>query len=392
MNSFDFYSPTYFVFGRGREDETGRYVKRFGGSRVMIVYGGRSAKASGLLDRVKASLDAEGVGAVEFGGVKPNPRSGLVYEGIELARKEKVDFVLAVGGGSVIDSAKAIAMGVPYEGDFWDFFSGKVPGTALPVGTVLTIAASGSEGSPDAVITNEKTLDKSAAEADCLRPRFSVMDPALTESLPPFQTACGVTDIISHAFERYFTPTRDVETTDRLLEGVVLAVMHEARRVMADPHDYEARANIMWAGMVVHNDIMGVGRKQDWNSHHLEHVLSAVYDCAHGAGLSVIMPAWMSYCVEHSDAMRFAQMAARIFGCQMDFDDPRRTAREGVEAFRAFLRSIGMPLSFAELGADPNEIPRLVEMSNIGDGVTGGYVGLDRAAHREIYEIAAGLR
>ena len=392
MNNFDFYSPTYFVFGRDRENDAGKYVKKFGGSRVLVVYGGQSAKKSGLLDRVKASLEAEGLPSLELGGVKPNPRSGLVYEGIELARKEKVDFLLAVGGGSVIDTAKTIAMGVPYDGDFWDFFSGKVPEVSLPVGVVLTLAASGSEGSPDAIITNEKTLEKTAAEADCIRPKFSIMDPVLTESLPPFQTACGITDIISHAFERYFTPTKNVETTDRMLEGIVLAMMHEGRRVMKDPHDYEARANIMWAGMVVHNDVMGVGRKQDWNSHHLEHVLSAVFDCAHGAGLSVIMPAWMSYCVEHSDALRFAQMATRIFGCQMDFDDPKRTAREGVEAFKNFLRELNMPLTFAEIGADPASIPRLVEMNNIGDGVTGGYVGLDRAAHFEIYETAAGLR
>ena len=393
MNSFDFYSPTYFVFGRDRENETGAYVKKFGGSRVLVVYGGQSAKRSGLLGRIEESLSSAGLYCVELGGVKPNPRSGLVYEGIELCRKEKIDFLIAVGGGSVIDTAKSIAMGVPYEGDFWDFFDGKTPETALPVGTVLTIAASGSEGSPNAIITNEKTLEKNAAEADCIRPRFSVLNPALTESLSAFQTACGVTDIISHAFERYFTNTPDVETTDRMLEGVVLAMLHEGRRVMEDPHNYEARANIMWAGMVCHNDVMGVGRKQDWNSHHLEHVLSAVYDCAHGAGLAVIMPAWMDYCIEHPpDALRFAQMATRLFGCEMDFADPKRTAREGVAAFRGFLRSIGMPLSFQEIGADARDIPKLVEMNNIGDGVTGGYVGLDRQAHFEIYEIAAGLR
>lgn len=279
-----------------------------------------------------------------------------------------------------------------YDGDFWDFFSGKAPEKALPVGTVLTIAASGSEGSPDAIITKADTLEKNAAEADCLRPRFSILNPALTESLPPYQTACGVTDIMAHAFERYFTNTPDVETTDRLLEGVLLAMLHEGRRVMADPHNYEARANIMWAGMVCHNDVMGVGRKQDWNSHHLEHVLSALYDCAHGAGLAVIMPAWMRYCVEHGGEKRFAQMAVRVFGCQMDFDDPKRTAMEGVNAFRAFLKDIGMPLTFAEIGADPADIPKLVEMNHIGDGVTGGYIGLDRAAHQEIYEIAAGMR
>ena len=392
MNDFDFYSPTYFVFGRGREAEAGTYVKKFGGSRVLVLYGGQSAKKSGLLDRVLASLNGAGLHTVELGGVKPNPRSGLVYEGIDLCRKEGIDFLLAVGGGSVIDTAKAIAIGVPYEGDFWDFFSGKVPEKALPVGTVLTIAASGSEGSPDSIITNEKTLDKNSAEADCLRPCFSILDPALTESLPPYQTACGVTDIMAHAFERYFTNTEDVEVTDRLLEGVLLTMLHEGPRVMADPHDYGARANIMWAGMVCHNDMMGVGRKQDWNSHHLEHVLSALYDCAHGAGLAVIMPAWMRYCADHHDGLRMAQMAVRVFGCQMDFADPRRTALEGIAAFRAFLKSMGMPLTFAEIGADPADIPKLVEMNHVGGGVTGGYVGLTSDAIREIYEIAAGLR
>ena len=392
MNDFDFYSPTYFVFGRGREAEAGTYVKKFGGSRVLVLYGGQSAKKSGLLDRVRASLTGAGLHTAELGGVKPNPRSGLVYEGIDLCRKEGIDFLLAVGGGSVIDTAKAIAIGVPYEGDFWDFFSGKVPEKALPVGTVLTIAASGSEGSPDSIITNEKTLDKNSAEADCLRPCFSILDPALTESLPPYQTACGVTDIMAHAFERYFTNTEDVEVTDRLLEGVLLTMLHEGPRVMADPHDYGARANIMWAGMVCHNDMMGVGRKQDWNSHHLEHVLSALYDCAHGAGLAVIMPAWMRYCADHHDGLRMAQMAVRVFGCQMDFADPRRTALEGIAAFRAFLKSMGMPLTFAEIGADPADIPKLVEMNHVGNGVTGGYVGLTSDAIREIYEIAAGLR
>ena len=342
------------------------------------------------MDRVQDSLSAAGLYAAELGGVKPNPRSGLVYEGIDLCRREHIDFLLAVGGGSVIDTAKAIAIGVPYDGDFWDFFSGKMPEQALPVGTVLTIAASGSEGSPDSIITNEKTLEKNGAEADCLRPCFSVLDPALTESLPAYQTACGITDIMAHTFERYFTNTPDVEVTDRMLEGVLLAMLHEGRRVMEDPHNYEARANIMWAGMVCHNDIMGVGRQQDWNSHHLEHVLSAKYDCAHGAGLAVIMPAWMRYCAEHGGEKRLAQMAVRVFGCQMDFDDPKRTALEGIEAFRAFLRSIGMPLTFAEIGADPADIPELVEMNHIGDGKTGGYIGLDRQAHFDIYNLAAG--
>lgn len=390
MNNFTFYSPTMFAFGQGEASRVGALVRQFGGSKVLLVAGGGSVKKNGAYDAVAASLKEAGFPWCELWGVQANPRSGKVYEGIDLARTEGADFLLAIGGGSVIDTAKAIAIGVPYDGDFWDFFSGKVPEQALPVGTVLTIAASGSEGSPDSIITNEKTLEKNGAEADCLRPCFSVLDPALTESLPAYQTACGITDIMAHTFERYFTNTPDVEVTDRMLEGVLLAMLHEGRRVMEDPHNYEARANIMWAGMVCHNDIMGVGRQQDWNSHHLEHVLSAKYDCAHGAGLAVIMPAWMHYCAEHGGEKRLAQMAVRVFGCQMDFDDPKRTALEGIEAFRAFLRSIGMPLTFAEIGADPADIPELVEMNHIGDGKTGGYIGLDRQAHFDIYNLAAG--
>ena len=390
MNNFTFYAPTMFAFGQGEASRVGALVRQFGGSKVLLVAGGGSVKKNGAYDAATAALKAAGIPWHELWGVQANPRSGKVYEGIDLARTEGVDFLLAIGGGSVIDTAKAIAIGVPYDGDFWDFFSGKVPEQALPVGTVLTIAASGSEGSPDSIITNEKTLEKNGAEADCLRPCFSVLDPALTESLPAYQTACGITDIMAHTFERYFTNTPDVEVTDRMLEGVLLAMLHEGRRVMDDPHNYEARANIMWAGMVCHNDIMGVGRQQDWNSHHLEHVLSAKYDCAHGAGLAVIMPAWMHYCAEHGGEKRLAQMAVRVFGCQMDFDEPKRTALEGIEAFRAFLRSIGMPLTFAEIGADPADIPELVEMNHIGDGKTGGYIGLDRQAHFDIYNLAAG--
>lgn len=390
MNNFTFYAPTMFAFGQGEASRVGALVRQFGGSKVLLVAGGGSVKKNGAYDAVAASLKEAGLPWCELWGVQANPRSGKVYEGIDLARTEGVDFLLAIGGGSVIDTAKAIAIGVPYDGDFWDFFSGKVPEQALPVGTVLTIAASGSEGSPDSIITNEKTLEKNGAEADCLRPCFSVLDPALTESLPAYQTACGITDIMAHTIERYFTNTPDVEVTDRMLEGILLAMLHEGRRVMEDPHNYEARANIMWAGMVCHNDIMGVGRQQDWNSHHLEHVLSAKYDCAHGAGLAVIMPAWMRYCAEHGGEKRLAQMAVRVFGCQMDFDDPKRTALEGIEAFRAFLHSIGMPLTFAEIGADPADIPELVEMNRIGDGKTGGYVGLDKQAHFDIYNLAAG--
>ena len=387
MNDFNFYSPTEFVFGRGRECETGRYVKKYGGSSVLIHFGGGSAVKSSLLDKVKKSLEEEGVAYFELGGVKPNPRDTLVYEGIELCRREGIDFILAVGGGSVIDSAKGIAAGVVYEGDFWDFYCGKKVGKALPVGVVVTISAAGSEGSGDSVITKEEGMLKRATGSDALRPRFSVLDPELTMTLPAYQTACGATDIMAHVFERYFTNTKEVEITDRLCEAVLKTMLRETPRVIADPQNYDARANIMWAGMVAHNNIVGVGREQDWNSHGLEHELSGLYDCAHGAGLAVIMPAWMEFVCKH-DVMRFCQMATRVFGVDMDFADPEKTAREGIRRFRTFLHSIGMPINFAELGAKEEDIPVLVEKLGVGDGRTGGFVHLSSEDAAEIYRIA----
>ena len=389
MNDFQFCSPTEFVFGRGKENEAGNLVKKHGGTKVLLHFGGGSARRSGLLDRIKASLAAAGIGCVELGGVKPNPRDTLVYEGIELCRKEGVDFILAVGGGSSIDSSKAIAMGVPYEGDFWDFYSGKaLLHAALPVGTVLTIAAAGSEGSGDSVVTREADGLKRGTGSDLIRPRFSILNPELTCTLPAYQTACGATDIMAHVFERYFTNTREVEITDRLCEAVLLTMVKETPRVIAQPDLYEARANIMWAGTVAHTNIVGVGREQDWNSHGIEHELSALYDCAHGAGLAVIMPAWMEFVYQH-DVMRFAQIAVRLWGCQMNFAHPEVTALEGIRRFRQFLHSIGMPVNFAELGAKEEDIPKLVEKFGIGDGKTGGFVSLSAADITEIYRIAA---
>ena len=320
--------------------------------------------------------------------MKPNPRDTLVYSGIELCRSEGVDFILAVGGGSVIDSSKAIAIGVPYDDDSWDMYSGKPVEMALPVATVLTIAAAGSEGSGDSVITKEDGMLKRGTGSDLLRPRFSIMDPALTQTLPAYQTACGATDITAHVFERYFTNTTEVEITDRLCEAVLLTMVKEAPRVIADPDNYEARANIMWAGMVAHNNLCGVGREQDWNSHGLEHELSGLYDVAHGAGLAVIMPAWMEYVHGHN-VMRFCQMATRVFGCQMNYENPEATALEGIQRFRAFLHSIGMPINFTELGAKEDDIPMLVEKLGIGDGTTGGFMKLNRDDITEIYRIAA---
>lgn len=389
MENFTFYSPTCFVFGKETENQAGAYVKRFGGSKVLIHFGGQSARKSGLLDRVKDSLKKEGLAFVELGGVKPNPRSGLVYEGIELCKKENVDFILAVGGGSVIDSSKAIAAGVLYDGDFWDFYQGKRIEKALPVGTVLTIAAAGSEGSPDTVITKEEGMFKRGASGDAVRPKFSILNPALTESLPPYQSAAGITDIMAHLYERYLTNSTEVEVTDRLIEALLLTMKHEGPRVIADPHNYQARANIMWAGMMAHNNSCGVGRSQDWNSHNIEHELSALYDCAHGAGLAITMPAVFKYVMNHN-VMRFAQAAVRIWGCQMDFEHPEVTALEGIEAFRNFLISIGMPKNFAEIGAKEEDIPKMVQTLCRGDGRQGsisGFVTLNEDDCTKIYKM-----
>ena len=388
MDNFTFYSPTFFSFGKDTESQAGELVKRFGGSKVLIHYGGGSVVRSGLLDRVKKSLDSEGIGYVELAGVKPNPRSGLVYEGIELCRKEGVDFVLAVGGGSTIDSSKAIAAGTLYDSDFWDLYDGTPITKALPVGTVLTIAAAGSEGSPNSVITKEEGMIKRGTGSDLIRPKFSILNPALTQTLPAYQTAAGATDIIAHLYERYLTNTKEVEVTDRLIEALLLTMKHETPRVIEDPDNYDARANIMWAGMMAHNNSCGVGRSQDWTSHGIEHELSALYDCAHGAGLAVTMPANFRYVVDH-DVMRFAQVAVRVWGCSMDFADPKKTALEGIDKLQQFLISIGMPSDLEGVGGKEEDIPKLVQMLthvNGNNGSISGFTTLDEAACTKIYE------
>ena len=376
MNDFAFYSPTRFVFGRGAENKVGALVKGLGGTKALLHFGGGSARRSGLLGRVEKSLADAGVGCVSLGGVRPNPRSGLVREGIALCRREKVDFVLAVGGGSVIDSAKAIAFGTLYEGDFADYYFGKdvknqpqVP-AALPIGTVLTIAAAGSEGSANSIINLEPGNLKRGATGDALRPKFSVLNPELTFTLPPFQTACGLTDIFAHVVERYFTPTKDVTVTDELCEAVMRTVIAESAKVRTNPQDYEARANIMWAGTIAHNNVCGVGRAQDWSSHGIEHELSALYDCAHGAGLAVVMPAWMEYVME-TDLARFARFARRVW--EVTDADPKSAAQEGIRRYRAWLKSIGMPQTFKELGAKEEDIPKLVATLGLKGNTLGAF-------------------
>lgn len=387
MNNFNFFSPTFFVFGKEREMEVGKYVNRFGGTRVLIHYGGGSVVKNGLLDRVKKSLNEYSIEFTELGGVVPNPRSGLVYRGIEICKDRNIDFILAVGGGSVIDSAKAIALGALYKGDFWDFYTGKKPEKALPVATVLTLTAAGSEGSTGSVITHENGMLKRAANSDLLRPVFSILNPELTCSLPAYQTACGATDMMAHVMERYFTNTKDVEITDRLCEAVLLTVINETPKALRNPDDYSARANLMWAGMVAHNDICGVGREQDWATHGMEHELSALYDVAHGAGLAVMFPAWMKY-VMHNDIMRFAQFAVRVWGCEMDFQNPENTARKGIECYEQFMTSIGMPIRFSQLGAKAEDIPEMVKTIGLGENTMGSFIKLTQDDVRKIYELA----
>ena len=389
MNNFTFYSPTEFVFGRETESRTAELVKKYGGSKVLIVYGGGSVIRSGLLARVESVLSDAGIAYVELGGIQPNPTDPKVYEGIELGRRERIDFILPVGGGSVIDTAKAIAVGIPYEGDFWDFFIGKaVPEKAVLIGVVLTIPAAGSEGSGNSVITKLDGLKKlSLRTPEVLRPAFAVMNPELTYTLPAWQTACGITDMMAHIMERYFTNTEDTEVTDRICEGTLKAIIYEAMRVTIEPCNYGARANLMWAGMIAHNGTCGVGCEEDWSSHFLEHEVSAVYNVSHGAGLAVIFPAWLTYMAEHH-AGKVAQYAARVWDVPKS-TDCKAMALEGIRRFKSFLHSIGMPVTFRELGIEHPDIDLLVKKfhENKGERV-GNYFPLDSKASREIYEIA----
>ena len=388
MNDFNYYTPTRYVFGRGVESQTGELTRWMGASRVLLVYGMGSVVRSGLLDRVKASLNAAGVEYLELGGVLPNPTDDRVYEGIEICRRENLTALVAVGGGSAIDTAKAIACGVPYDGDFWDFYAGKkIVEEALPVGVVLTIPAAGSEGSGNSVITKLDGLHKISLRTDsALRPKFAVMNPELTFTLPPYQTASGIADMMAHIFERYFTNTPETEVTDRVAEGVLKAIITEAPRVMAEPENYDARANIMWCGTLAHNGICGTGRQEDWVSHFMEHELSAVYGVTHGAGLAVMTPAWMTFMATHNPS-KGAQFARRV----MDVvnDDDTQAALEGIARLRAFYASLGLPITIAQLGSENPDFDLLVPKLHDNKGeIIGGYYRLTATETRQIYELA----
>ena len=389
MNNFVFYSPTEFVFGRNTEQQVGALARKHGAHKVMIVYGGGSVVRSGLLDRVKQALQTAGITYCELGGIQPNPVDTKVYEGISLCRAEQADMMLAVGGGSVIDTAKAIAAGVPYNGDFWDFYIGKAQVTqALKVGVVLTIPAAGSEGSGNTVITKLDGLQKlSLRVPEHLRPVFSIMNPELTFTLPSYQTACGVADMMAHIMERYFTNTQEVEVADRMCEGVLKAIITEAPKAINHPTDYGARANLMWAGMVAHNGTCGVGCEEDWASHFLEHEISALYNVTHGAGLAVIFPAWMTWMTEHH-VDKIAQYAIRVWDVPVS-DDKKAVAMEGIRRLRDFFHSLGLPLTFSELGVEQPDIDRLTESLHCNKGErVGNYVKLTRQDSREIFQLA----
>ena len=389
MNNFVFYSPTEFVFGKATEMQVGALAWKHGARKVMIVYGGGSVVRSGLLDRVKQSLQEAGIEYCLMGGVQPNPVDTKVYEGIEFCRREQADMLLPVGGGSVIDTAKAIAAGVLYEGDFWDFYIGKAKVTkALKVAVVLTIPAAGSEGSGNTVITKLDGLQKlSLRVPEVLRPVFSIMNPELTYTLPPFQTACGVADMMAHIMERYFTNTQEVEIGDRLCEGTLMAIINEAPKVMRNPEDYGARANLMWAGMIAHNGTCGVGCEEDWASHFLEHEISAIYGVTHGAGLSVIFPAWMTWMVEHNVG-KIAQYAVRVWGVP-ESEDKKAVALEGIGKLKNFFTSLGLPVTFKELGVENPDIDRLADSLHRNKGeLVGNYVKLTKQDSKEIYRLA----
>ena len=389
MNNFVFYSPTEFVFGKATEMQVGALARKHGARKVMIVYGGGSVVRSGLLDRVKQSLQEAGIEYCLMGGVQPNPVDTKVYEGIEFCRREQADMLLPAGGGSVIDTAKAIAAGVLYEGDFWDFYIGKAKVTkALKVAVVLTIPAAGSEGSGNTVITKLDGLQKlSLRVPEVLRPVFSIMNPELTYTLPPFQTACGVADMMAHIMERYFTNTQEVEIGDRLCEGTLMAIINEAPKVMRNPEDYGARANLMWAGMIAHNGTCGVGCEEDWASHFLEHEISAIYGVTHGAGLSVIFPAWMTWMVEHNVG-KIAQYAVRVWGVP-ESEDKKAVALEGIGKLKAFFNSLGLPVTFKELGVEDPDIDRLADSLHRNKGeLVGNYVKLTKQDSKEIYRLA----
>ena len=391
MNNFQYYTPTKVVFGKDTESQAGELVKEQRCSKVLVHYGTGSVKKSGLLDRVYASLDAAGVSYVSLGGAVPNPRLSLVYEGIELCKREGVDFILAVGGGSAIDSAKAIGYGVKYEGDVWDLYLKKdTPKDMLPLGVILTIAATGSEMSNSSVITNEEGWLKRGLNHDLSRPRFAIMNPELTYTLPEYQTMSGCTDILMHTMERYFSHEMDTDLVDGMAESLLKSVMRAAKVLLKDPKDYNARAEVLWAGSLSHNGLTGCGRTGDWACHQLEHELGGMFDVAHGAGLAAVWGSWARY-VYKENVARFAKFAVNVMGVPYDYADPEKTVLLGIEAMEDFFRSIHMPVNICELGVElsDEQIKELAYKCSYMDQRTiGGIKKLGKEDIARIYEMA----
>ena len=380
MINFEYYTPTKIAFGRGVESRTGELARAFGAHKALIHYGGKSALASGLIGRIKASLDAAGVAHVELGGVVPNPHLGKVREGIELAKREGVDFLIAVGGGSVIDSAKAIGYGAAEpDHDVWELYDDagtRKPAKCLPIGAVLTIAAAGSEMSNSSVITDEKTGLKRSCKSDLSRPRFAVMDPELTVTLPDFQTQSGCADILMHTMERWFNASGTLELTDAIAAGLMKTVMKNARILRDHPDCYEARAEVMWASSLSHNGLTGCGSDGgDWAVHKIEHELGGMFDVTHGAGLAAVWGSWARYVLPECPK-RFAEFAVQVMGVAPAESD-EATARAGIEAVEAYYRSVGMPTNLRELGVSPTE-QQIVRMAESAASAGGGRIGVVR--------------
>ncbi|MEG2626191.1 MAG: iron-containing alcohol dehydrogenase [Christensenella sp.] len=389
MDNDIFYNPTKVIFGKDTELECGKEVAKYC-DRVLLHYGSGSAERSGLLDRVRKSLCDAGVTVFELGGVKSNPRLELVYQGINICRANGIGFILAVGGGSVIDSSKAIACGAPNSDDVWDYFLGeKIAKALLPVGTILTIPGAGSESSDGMVITNEKTMAKLAYGDQRSRPVFSILNPELTCTVPAYHTAAGISDAIAHVMERYFTKTEHTDIVDRMCESVMRGLMRNAKQAVNDPENYDARAEIMWGCKIAHDGTLGMGREEDWGSHQIEHELSAKYDVSHGAGLSVVFPAWMKYVCKNSPK-RFVQFAMRVFDIEYDVNNPDWTMLQGIKRLLGFFKSISMPTSLRDLGINDKAV--LDELAHKcaqnSDGAVGHFAVLNEADIRNILEIA----
>jgi alcohol dehydrogenase YqhD (iron-dependent ADH family) len=386
MNNFVFQNPTKIIFGKGTETTVGAEIKPYT-KKVLFHYGGGSIKKTGLYGRICQSLKEAGIEWIELPGAQPNPRLSLVRKGIELCRKEHITFILAVGGGSVIDSAKAIAIGVVDDGDVWDFFQKqRVVTKALPVGVVLTIPAAGSEASSSSVVTNEVGWYKSFVDSEFIRPRFAILNPELTLTLTVEQTMTGIADMTAHIIERYFTQVPYVDLTDRLIEGTFKTMIRNAQILLCDPQNYEARAEIMWAGTVAHNDWLSTGRIGDWGSHMMEHELSGIYDIPHGAGLAIIIPAWMQY-VYKANIAKFAQFGNRVFDVEANFGSPEETAIEGIRRLKNFYKGLGLPVSLKEVNI-PDD--RLAEMAAkcTAKGPVGNFVKLYKEDVVKIYKLA----